>query len=629
MKSLVLLWRQVAEESATWCRTSTILDYKTVQERSNAEGLSFLTITLPRFGKDFEKSLDLGYIGTSSFTSFKKVRGGRIPAFLQGLVGQVFDRQTGRLVAEPSTDAIRSVRQLTLMFGKVLVDCTPARKKAAVQGFIDCEREVRSKNEALSDELVNQFAAMSWTLFGNIFDAIERELAANNILPKHGPGATADRLRGNAKFDLQEWPLRLNHSFPFEDYGLPNDREEFLSRISSPLPSDPDIESDGVVVTFPYPEQERPVKVTLVPKTLEKPRIIAIEPTAMQYTQQALLEQFVRGLESRFVRSQYFSSTLNRVFKMIGFTDQVPNQDLAREGSLNQELATLDLSEASDRVSNLHVMAMFSRFPRLLVAIQDCRSTKAVVPSGEIIPLAKFASMGSALCFPMEAMVFLTVIFLGIQKELNRTLTAKDILSFVDRVRVYGDDLIIPVEYVQSVSDYLVLLGYKVNNTKSFWTGRFRESCGKEYFAGVDVSIERVRMVFPQKRTDVQEIVSLVSLRNRLAKVGYVDTASWLDKHVEKLLPHYPLVRPTSPILGRHSMHPSDYQIDKMDKRTMAPLVKGFVVSSTSPISPISGTGALLKYFLKRGSDPLELKHLERQGRPHAVDIKLRWSPPF
>jgi hypothetical protein len=618
MKSLVELWRYVADELATWCRTSTIRDAKTVAERSNNEGVSFLTITLPSFGKDFERSLDQGYVDSSSFRAFARVPDGAIPAFLQGMTSQVFDRKTGRLVEDPEIDCIYAVRQLTLMFSKILIDCTDARKRAALEGYLNCEQEVRENDSKTSMEALNELSAMSFLLFGNLFATVERELVSGQLWPKHGPGSTADRLRGNAKYDLSEWPVRLNHSFPWEDYGVPNSR--YLPDFWS---SD---ERERPCVDFLEPGSERPVKVVLVPKTLKTPRIIAEEPTAMQYAQQALFASFRDYLESPGLASLFFRDDRNVSYGMIGFEDQEPNRRMAKRGSSDGSLATLDLSEASDRVSNLHVMALFSRFPNLLIGVQDCRSTKADVPGHGVIHLAKFASMGSALTFPMEAMVFLTVVFLGIQDALSRRLTREDILSYREQVRVYGDDIIVPVDFVQSVIDRLNLYGYKVNHAKSFWTGRFRESCGKEFFAGADVSIQRVRMEFPTSRLDAQEIVSLVSLRNRLWEAGFRSTVEWLDKRVWKLLPHYPLVHPTSPVLGRWSER---YEIQRFNQKTHGPEVKGYVVSPTPPVSPISGQGALMKFLLYRGLEPLDKKHLERQGRPHAVDIKLRWCPPY
>jgi len=126
---------------------------------------------------------------------------------------------------------------------------------------------------------------------------------------------------------------------------------------------------------------------------------------------------------------------------------------------MNGNLATLDLSEASDRVSNQHVRLLVKNHRALREAVDATRSRKADV-LGKTIRLAKFASMGSALCFPFEALVFATIVFVGIERELNRQLTQKDIESFYGRVRVYGDDIIVPVEYVESVVRELEALGF-------------------------------------------------------------------------------------------------------------------------------------------------------------------------
>lgn len=315
---------------------------------------------------------------------------------------------------------------------------------------------------------------------------------------------------------------------------------------------------------------------------------------------------------------------------MIGFTDQTPNQWMAREGSNpSKGLATLDLSEASDRVSNLLVKHLFveDRFPWISGAVQACRSLTADVPGHGIIPLAKFASMGSALCFPVEAMVFTTLILLGVQKA-KGPLSRSDIRQLSRSVRVYGDDLIVPTHYAHSVIQTLELYGFKVNMRKSFWNGLFRESCGKEYYAGEDVSIVKCRRVLPASLTDVREIVSLVSLRNQFYMAGMWKTAEFLDNRLENLLPHYPTVHPESPVLGRHSL--LGYESTRQSKTTQSPLVKGYVVSSKLPIRRCSGEGALLKWFLKRGEQPFaDRNHLERSGRPDAVNIKLRWAQPF
>jgi hypothetical protein len=70
MKSLTLLWNTIAHELAVGCCTSAHRDIETVAERSKNEGLSFLTITLPSFAKDFERCLELGKMDDSLFSSF-------------------------------------------------------------------------------------------------------------------------------------------------------------------------------------------------------------------------------------------------------------------------------------------------------------------------------------------------------------------------------------------------------------------------------------------------------------------------------------------------------------------------------------------------------------------------------
>jgi len=595
MKSLIKLWTEVAEELATWCRTSTIRDLKTVTERVEHEGLSFLTITLPSYGSDLQKSLDDGKVDHDLFLGFRK-RGG-LPLFLGGFLDRVFDRGTGLLLDDPCVDSIFAVRQLTLMFAKIAVPCSDERVKRAIHGYIKCEQEVKIADSSLSSELLREFKRISTIMFGDVYAAADREVFYGELIPNHGPGKTADRLTGNRKFDQREWPIRAEEHFPYGDYVLPNWR--FAYRLDR--------------VRFLEPRDERPVRVVTVPKTLKTPRIIAIEPTCMQYMQQALMAKLVPDLEKSDVSS------------MIGFTDQSPNQRLALEGSAYGRLATLDMSEASDRVSNQHVRALLSHWPHLSGAVDACRSRKADVPGYGVQRLAKFASMGSALCFPFEAMVFLTVIMVGIQSEHKSQFTRKDIMSFSGQVRVYGDDLIVPVRYVPSVIRALEAFGLRVNMDKSYWNGKFRESCGKDYYDGHDVTVTRVRRLFPTRRSDVSEIISLISLRNQLYYAGLWKSAFSLDKVIEPILGHYPHVLETSPVLGRHSF--VGFETHKTGKRLHNPLVMGWVAKSQIPKSKISGEGALLKCFLKRGDEPFaDRRHLERQGRPESVDIKLGWA---
>lgn len=597
MKSLTELWYQASLELGALCHVSTGRDFKTVSSRFEHEGLSFLTITLPEFGKSLEKGLADGYIGHDLFAGFK--RSGGLPRFLGGFLDLVFDRCSGRLLDNPSGDSIYAIRQLTLMFGKISVRCSDAREKSALLKFVECEQDVRQSDRNMHESLLTEFSNMSLRLFGDVLASADLAVYEGTLTPKHGPGKTADRLSGNRKFDQREWTRRLEEVLPYGEYAIPNWRFSYL------------LDSVNIL----EPRDERPVKVVLVPKTLKTPRIIAVEPTCMQYMQQAISEHLVRDLEGGLLP-----------FQMIGFKDQTPNQRMALEGSLTGGLATLDLSEASDRVSNQHVRAMLKHFPHLLGAVDATRSRKADVPGKGVIRLAKFASMGSALCFPVEAMVFTTIIFMALEQVHKRRFTRKDISSFHGRVRVYGDDLIVPTDSMETVTSFLEAFGLKVNMAKSFGTGKFRESCGKEYYDGRDVSIVRVRTLLPTSRSDTDEVISTVSLRNRFYEAGLWKTAHWMDTWIGPLLGgEYPYVGSDSPVLGRHSF--VGYDIQRMNPRTHSPEVKGYVVKGDPPRSLATGESSLLKYFLKRGEEPIvDRKHLIRSGRPKSVALRLRWA---
>ncbi len=697
MDDLRSFWIVVANELATrCCASSTDLDYKIVEVRHGSEGDSFFTITLPAFCKDFEKSLSQSAVTRELFQGWRKFSStsgpGVIPQFLGGFMSLIFDRDSGALLNEPDIDAIFAVRQLTLMYSKLLLPTSEVRTKKAIEGYIECEQEIRRLDNERSPSLMEEFRQASTVLWGTVLQAVDEDVYYHRIIPRHGPGATADRLKGNQKFDQLEWTERLERVFSWGDFIIPSARyfQEYL-------PS----------VKFLEPGDERPVRVITVPKTLKAPRIIAIEPTCMQYVQQGLLARFTEYIESPYVGVR---SNHNSGFGVVGFTHQEPNQRLACEGSLSGELATLDLSEASDRVSNQLVRAMVDNYPNLAEGIDACRSRKADVPGHGVIRLAKFASMGSALTFPIEAMVFSTVVFMAIARavadetgdESRARVDTGLILRHRSGVRVYGDDIVVPVRFVQRVVEYLNLFGFKVNSNKSFWTGKFRESCGKEYYDGHDVSVVRVRRLFPSRPehgldengrpgslacdqgpgnsrtpevfpgvrpagprpkhgTDMakpvqprsrpllrglvsgvlaQQVISAVDLRNQCYLHGLWESTRVLDRYLQEVLTHYPTVSPDSPALGRISL--LGYETQREDPKLFRPLVKAWRVRAKAPSSKVSGVGALLKCLVGNplgefSEDELEWLairnsdegHLDRAGRPRSVSITTGWMQPF
>jgi hypothetical protein len=604
MKSLVTLFQQVLTDCGGFCSTDTIYDNKTVVDRFEDEGFEFFTRTLPKLGSGLERALDLGLATPNLFPNFRCRK--NLPVFLGGFFELIFDRATGVLLNEPSIEAIRSLRQLTLMFKKVELDCGEERTKAAYHQFVQSDLEVKEWEDSASEELLMEFRRVANVLFSEVLSNVNRKVATFDLAPAHGPGATADRLVANAKFNHPTWTDRLEHVAPYWRYA------DFYGYSTQKYS----------MVDFRSPEQELPVRVIDVPKTVETPRIIAVEPTCMQFMQQGV---------AREIRDQVDDCFL---VDLLGTGSQEPNQLLALVGSREGTEATLDLSEASDRVSNLLVRELFGAYPDLSDLVQASRSLRADVPGYGIHALSRFASMGSALCFPVETMVFLTVVFLGIQDAENIRFTrVSQFKEYLGRVRVYGDDIIVPVDVVPSVVMSLEAFGLKVNNHKSFWTGKFRESCGKEYYDGEDVTLCRVRRVLPSSRKDVNEVISAVEFRNHAYKRGLWNTARWMDEFLSGIIP-MPAVTETSTVLGRFSF--LGFDSDKLCPKLQRPMVKGAVVKYRKRSSPISDEAALMKCLGYRKQVELidyapvyqDHDHLRFAGRPDASNIYIRLGYP-
>ncbi|DAD50994.1 RNA-directed RNA polymerase, partial [ssRNA phage SRR6960509_16] len=603
MKSLTWLLSCMLTDVSVRCGTDTQRDYIRIVARYKHEGLSFLTITLPTFARDFERSLEEGSIGSQRFFSFRKGTDGPLPLLLRGVVSQVFDIGSGRLLDNPSIEAILSVRQVCLMFKKVNIACSQRRVDDAIAKYIECDEDVATlpdyAHEASVaswslDHEVGSVGAYLWHSLGTRFANAWR---ANRIVPRHGPGATSERISGNRKYALRSWHTRLQVFFPLDQFALPNadwcgtEAEESIHILE--------------------PGAETPVRVVTVPKTLKTPRVIAIEPVCMQYTQQALSEFMMDSLE------RYWPSKGH-----VNFRDQSINQQLALKSSKDGSYATLDLSEASDRVSVPLVKLVFKACPDLLEAFLDTRSTTAQMPDGSIRTIKKFASMGSALCFPVEACVFFTLAVVGRLRALNLPAIPSNIKKCVEGVYVYGDDIIVPKDEVKTIIRHLEAFGLKVNADKSFWTGKFRESCGMDAYDGERVTPIYLREL-PRDGRSKDGIVSLVSFANQLYKNGWWHTARGVRHVIEDRVGPLPHVSETSPGLGWHS-YLGSYSAERWDEKTQVFKVKTYALRPIEHDDPLHGHGALLKFFLSRGKTEGK-SDFHKSVRRGDVHVNRRW----
>lgn len=583
---------------------SDLRDLKTIRSRVKDEGLSFLTITLPSFCADFDKSLERGFIDSKCFRNFGKYRA--IPHFLRGMLSRIFDLETGRIYDQTDdftsavSPIISCVRQICLAFKKVELSCAPKRNAAALNSFVTVEHSFEMFS--LPREERESFSRVSSMLWGNML----HDLRVSDVLPRHGPGATADRITGNQKYVWRRWHERLEPYFPIAGLGYINTE---------------DVERQLEGVSFVSSEREQPVRVTLVPKTLKGPRVIAIEPSCMQYTQQGIRAELYARIESNWLTGQH-----------INFTDQTINQSHAMSGSKDGLLATIDLSDASDRVPRDLALEMFRCNPDLRDAIDACRSTHAELPSGAVIgPLRKFASMGSALCFPVEAMYFYTICVKALLRAQSLPETYRSLEIVGRQVYVYGDDIIVPSAYADTVIEHLQWYNCKVNSAKTFVSGKFRESCGVEAYAGYDVTPTYVRQEPPDNRRQVSRLISWVATANLFYKRGFWSTAQHMFSRVERHLGKLPYVSETSGLLGRFSF--LGYRtVERWSVKYQRLEVKAWCPRSVRATDRIEGNAALMKSLLKlEGLIDLwaerDARHLERFELHGEVAIQRRWSP--
>lgn len=482
------------------------------------------------------------------------------------------------------------------MFKKVLVNCTPERVNSALKGFIETELDLSSTE--LQPESLEVFNKISELLWGNLFS----EFDPDELVPKHGPGSTEERITGNQKYVHRTWTERLQPFFPYDSYACFN-LEHAEGRIDA--------------VSWLGLDEEKPVRVIPVPKTLKSPRIIAIEPVCMQYTQQALAGYIIPMLEKHYITRGH-----------INFSDQSVNKCLAVKSSKDRELASLDLSAASDRVPLSLVLHMLKSTP-IIEYILACRSRRAKV-LGQIIDLSKFASMGSALCFPIEAMYFFTIILTSRFMKQKLPVTLRNIHKLSRRVFVYGDDLFVPTDEVESVIETLTEYYCKVNVHKSFWKSNFRESCGMDAYLGYDITPTYLRRMPPSDRGSVDEIVSWVSTSNLLYKRGFWNASAFLKKQVEDLIGELPIIRETSSSLGFVS-YTNHYTVHRYNKRLHRPEVHGHVVTPVLQHDEIRGYEAMMKWYLSVYSNKSDRVALDfiKSPRSGTVRIKRRWCTPY
>lgn len=562
-------------------------DVQTLERRLAAEGESFLTKTLPAFGKCIDLALQ-GHVPLRT-PSFKKQRGTALPAFLQALLGRVF-QDDGWVRVNPNHMAIRLVRQLCLWFKKLEREYSDESLQRARIKYKETDAALPTAPDDLSGS--RDLLDVARALVERIMVRCEHPSKA---LPKHGPGAVADGggTLGKRYFGIRF--KRLESMFkPIPWFYSMRDAAECYELITSRPTSD---EAWGVL--------------RFVNKDSGGPRVIVIMPGPVQWAQQALKRVLYAHID--------YGRHIAR--RRINFERQDINRELALDW---RKFDTTDLSEASDRNSYVLTHDLWKN-TGWWAWLDASRTIGTVLPGGEAIFEKKFAPMGSAVCFPVMAINFWAIAVAA------QHLAGMPLFLACRNTYIYGDDLILPHGHYEVVNSAFTKLGLKFNESKCCVHGKFRESCGMDAYDGVSVTPIRMKSDRLDERTD---LVRLVRHTNNLMIAGYWSTASKMRELTKRLIAEKDL-RISLPISSRSGLpiltwHSAPWETETLRVRLKDGIskVKGWYYAPSVEQSSL----VLERFHLREslclggpvGSLHYEERAVNRSRRPYPEDFGPR-----
>lgn len=391
--------------------------------------------------------------------------------WVRGLVSAIQHAVPLNLVVHPSDDFNRIATFLGWL-KRLPVQIRPTAE--AVDAYLTCDRRISSVN---LDECV--YLPMLREIWDEWFDSFK---LTTPFLARHGSGSTADcgRIRHH------KWR------------NLTVDRRASICLKDASL---------TVLHGCAIGDPNRTSKVVFVPKQAGKDRAICMEPAWLQYLQQGVASQLIA----------YTHSKDHPLHRLVDIFSQEKNRELCGR-AFYEGYATIDLTDASDSVS-WELLRRLTVGMRLYAYLFGTRSTSTII-DGRVLPMAKFAPMGSALCFPIECYVFSSIAELAYRIHYGRASA-----GYRSGIQVYGDDIIVPQEIYHLTVDILQSLGFIVNPSKSYSSGAYFESCGVEYLLGAKIeTIKHPRAhILCQDVCTPERVGMITDLSNSMYCHGYTD----------------------------------------------------------------------------------------------------------
>jgi len=630
---------------ATHCpelQTDCERDYKRLLSGIDKRGLHFVFVDLPSFSKHFDQCLANERLTLSRLPHFSAYnRRTLIPKLFKGLVLRVFD-DLGVLRSDPDLQAIRAIRQLCLAVKRFKVSCSDSSTWEQVNEFFRIDDEVihgslnwnhgcfssdgscdlqfgdhlpsepetelfRSSESVRPISIESELCqSVQWT--ADIICAEFGRFNPSEWDARHGPGAVSD-IRGSSifKYSFPNWPEKLEHSFPMDEFAFANSAH-WLEHVQS-------VESHEFLRNH-----EPPSRLLAVPKEFSKPRLIASEPVSHQWCQQIIRD---------YLTSRISYSSLRDT---VHIRDQSFNQRAALKASLDGSLSTIDLSSASDRISCWLIERLFRKRPELLDAFYASRSRWITQDIDKKSPkhskLRKFSTQGSAVTFPTQSILFSVIAIGTILHCRNIPVTTRSIKRIGQEVLVFGDDIIVPTDCADKVVDALHYFRLKVNAAKTFRTGLFRESCGCDAYAGEDIS--RISITSTPSVSKPESILSSVDVHNNLLRGGWEHTAAFVKRTVDSLRRFsFKWVTELTGAVGWLDLYgrSNDHLRSRWNESLQIKEVACTLPCGKQQRSPVDSNSMMLQYFTEGSPYPESSDRLGIGSLRHALKLRRVWVP--
>jgi hypothetical protein len=207
--------------------------------------------------------------------------------------------------------------------------------------------------------------------------------------------------------------------------------------------------------------------------------------------------------------------------------------------------------------------------------------------------------MGSACTFPIESLIFLGIAIASVLTTRKLLVTPDNIRDLIGEVSVFGDDIVIPTESRELFFAALEVLDFKVNTNKSFWTGKFRESCGVDAFDGVNVTPAYWKGANDGKP---ESLAMSVECSNNFYQKFMLHTSRHIASTLPQVIPAVPMGSGAFGLKTRTRELPNDLRGRWSTPLQRVEVYVGTIISVQTRKPLTNGESALLQYFTEAPS---------------------------